>query len=89
VIFGLAVIIEILNQVIKYIESYEKKTIDYDRINEILGKKNTEPPKQQPKPRITNPPINRNEIALIIRISLFISILKIKPRKGIPRPSVN
>ena len=39
-----------------------QKTIDYDRINEILGKKNTEPPKQQPKPRITNPPINRNEI---------------------------
>jgi glycosyltransferase involved in cell wall biosynthesis len=39
-----------------------QKTIDYDRINDILGKKNTEPPKQQPKPRITNPPINRNEI---------------------------
>lgn len=37
-----------------------KNTIDYDRINEILGKKNPEKPK--PQPRIPNPPINRNEI---------------------------
>lgn len=37
-----------------------QKSIDYDRINEILKKDNIEKPK--PPPRIPNPPINRNEI---------------------------